>query len=483
MFISSREPYSRSVQRRLLCVCAMALLCCVMLTDAAAPVYDATAVQILVVNTFDSSLRSSQVQVCATMGGVLVPDVSDAIHLELLNKMEEVGVTSYCGYLGGSTLLSSTACTTSKATLDCIWYWDQGRYHGIENAYPFYKGNSYPASGGNGGLSGAGMISTASDNHWTHKDGIQTFPGKKYQRYAMLTLPQTYSRAGWVDSSDTSFSYGEVPTNSYFAMCLLELVTTTTTTSTTTTTTAEPPATTTTTTTMNPTTTTTQPSNTSTTNGPAEEEESNQNVTMWVGISIFIVLVAGLTFVLILCKAREKGWCCYAPKESAVVMSVASGASVDLAASQRANTRVSRPSNLSLNSSISSSSSCGTVRSFHAVTPNKDGRGRRSILRNDYEEMEVYPKLHDPRSNTRSTYSATKEDFDSSAKQDTMLLPGPVLSSVTTGPTALAEPSSGTPALMRKPSRNWRSFESSNADNKTSPGPRLRRTTSVSFLD
>ncbi|CAJ1027741.1 IGP family C-type lectin domain containing protein, putative [Leishmania lindenbergi] len=481
MFMSSRERYSRSVQRGLLCVCALALLRCVLLTDAAAPVYDATAVQILVVNTFDSSLRSSQVQVCATMGGVLVPDVSDAIHLELLNKMEEVGVTSYCGYLGGSTLLSSTGCTTSKATLDCIWYWDQGRYNGIENAYPFYKGNSYPASGSNGGLSGAGMISTASDNYWTRKDGIQTFPGKKYQRYAMLTLPQTYSRAGWVDSSDTSFSYGEVPTNSYFAMCLVELVTTTTTTSTTTTT-AEPPATT--TTTMNPTTTTTtQPSNTSTTNGPAEKKESNQNVTMWVGISIFIVLVAGLASVLILCKAREKGWCCYAPKESVVAMSVASGASVDPAASQRANPRVSRPSNLSLNSSISSSSCCGTVRSFHAATPNKDGSGRRSILRNDYEEMEGYPKLHDPRSNTRSTYSSTREEFDSSAEQDTMLLPGPVLSSVTTGPTALAEPSSDTPALMQKPSRNWRSLESSNAHNTTSPGPRLRRTTSVSFID
>ncbi|KAG5475815.1 hypothetical protein CUR178_03528 [Leishmania enriettii] len=487
----------------LLRICAWALLLCVVFAHGAAPVYDVNSVQIIVENAFESSLRSYQSQACAARGGVLVPDVSDAIHVELLDKIAAAGASSYCGYLGGSTLLSSTGCTSSRATLSCVWHWDQGRYDGAENAYPFYTGNYYPASESGGGLSGAGMISTASGNYWMQENGVQAFPGKKHERYAMLARPQTYSGAGWIDSSDASFSYGSFPTNRYFLMCLVEKTTTTTTEppTVTTTTTTEPPTVTTTPSTEPPTATTTPstepptatttpstepPTATSTFTPPPDssaDDESMKRVTKrkvntWIGISIVITLVLSLAFLFIICKARRKRWCCFAGKQSAAAAPIASSALIASAASRSAMPSSSRCSRHSSNSRLSSeSSSCCSVRSFHVATVDRAGGGRRSILQDESRGMMDNNEHLDTYSCASSEFSKWREDRLSPAEGVVMLL-RPELSHASTGPAVVAPPASDSQTLTR------RSFSNSPDEGNTdTPPPRLRRISSVSFID
>ncbi|KAG5500946.1 hypothetical protein GH5_04535 [Leishmania sp. Ghana 2012 LV757] len=456
----------------LLSVCAWALLLCVVFARGAAPVYDVNSVQIIVENAFESSLRSYQSQACAARGGVLVPDVSDAIHVELLDKIAAAGASSYCGYLGGSTLLSSTGCTTSRATLSCVWHWDQGRYDGAENAYPFYTGNYYPVSESGGGLSGAGMISTASGNYWMQENGVQAFPGKKHERYAMLARPQRYSGPGWMDSSDASFSYGNFPTNRYFLMCLFEKTTTTPST--------EPPTVTTTPSTEPPTATSTftRPPDTSADDESMKKGATKRKVNTWVGISIVITLVLGLAFLFIICKARRKHCCCFADKQSAAAAPIASSALIASAASRSAMPPSSRCSRHSSNSRLSSkSSSCCSVRSFHVATVDRAGGGRRSILQDESRGMMDNNEHLDTYSDASSDFSKWREDRLSPAEGVAMLLRSE-LSHASTGPAVVAPPASDSQTLTR------RSFSNSPDEGNTdTPPPRLRRISSVSFIE
>ncbi|KAG5475295.1 hypothetical protein LSCM1_03408 [Leishmania martiniquensis] len=468
MSMAPRKGRCGRLHHSLLSVGAWVLLLGVGFVYGVAPVYDVNAVRIVVANAFESPLRSYQIQACAAKGGVLVPDVSDAVHQELLDKMEAEGASSYYGYLGGSTLLSSTDCTTSSATLSCVWHWDQGRYDGAENAYPFYQGNYYPPSESKGGLSGAGMISTASANYWRQQNSAQAYPGSKHERYAMLVLPQAPSEAGWMDSSDTSFSYGKVPTNRYFMMCLVEMATTTTTTTTTTTKTQLP---TTTETTMTPT-DTTQPPDTNTDGESQKEGAPKRNANMWVGISILTLLAVSLALLVIIRKAQRKRWCCFADEEPAAAPSMASSV-------RSVKRSLSKRSRLSSDSRFSSgSSSCCSARSFHASAVNKNGGCRRSILQDGYQSMEDGVDHLDTFSNASSDSPELTEDLLSSRGEEMLPFQAFDPLHVSTVPVAVAHSSVNGEAVTRELS--LRSLDEN--DMNTTP-PRLRRTSSVSFID
>ncbi|KAG5501414.1 hypothetical protein JKF63_03227 [Porcisia hertigi] len=404
------DCYSRTLPRGFVGLCTVALALFVGSTRGSAAVYDVHAVEITVENTFYSAFRSSQVLACAARGGVLVPDVSDTVHLQLLNKVQAEGVTRYYGYLGGSTLLSSTACTESTATLDCIWYWDQGRYSGLENAYPFYKGNYLPDSGGNGGLEGAGMISTTSGNYWLRRNNAQAFPGIRHQRYAMLALLPTDSKPGWVDSSDTSFSYGQAPTTLYYAMCLVERAATTTTTTTTTT--------------IITTTPTTLVPEATTLNEPGEREATATSVATIVGFSVAAALVVGLVVALITYKARRKGCCCFAVRKPTAVSSMTRSPAVDSPTTQSSNSRVSRRSGLSSDSSFRSRGSHSiSERSFHAAAPNRDGSRRSLIHWHDYENAVGYLDSHGSYVSGSGVESLASDELNLFSDGDVVLLP------------------------------------------------------------
>ncbi|GET89712.1 hypothetical protein, conserved [Leishmania tarentolae] len=480
MSISSRISYRRPLRRVLLRVSALAVFFCVMFAYAAAPVYEVNNVKVIVENTFDSTWRSSHIQVCEAKGGVLVPDVSDALHQKLVNKMMAAGAVRYCGYLGGSTLLSPNRCTTSKASLSCTWYWDQGRYSGVENAYPFYKGNYFPASGSNGGLPGAGMLSTSSSNYWVKQKGMQVFPGQKHERYAMLILSPSSSVEGWVDSSEGSFSYGVATTNPYYAMCLVEPAATTTTTTTTTPTAAILP--------IVPTRATTIPTTTliplTDSNESEAQTERGKKVTMWIGISIFIFVVSVISFALIVSKARQNGWCCFARK------------ALPLDTSRKADELMSpptllsekprrsrRPSRWSTSSLCSKDSSGGTERSFHTVTPYKDGPRPRSILQSADENMETNLERCD------ASFRYRSEDFVMGKELDPMIQKAriPLFDSeqhmFSILPVELDDASTDRESFSDESSCTSDSSESSREHDVFIPQRRLRRKPSVSFID
>lgn len=187
----------------LLPLCALLLILTVTAASAGAPAYGPGEVAISVAPSPGATTRQAQTASCASLGGVLVPAVTDAVHLMVTERVDDSLSQSAAGCTGGSSMSPVVTCTTSKASLNCICSWDVGRYHGVGNEVVFYKGNRDPNV-----LPGAGMVGTAVGDHWRmYTSGITWHPGDKVQRYGAYVRDHQLAPT-WADTSDATWSYG-----------------------------------------------------------------------------------------------------------------------------------------------------------------------------------------------------------------------------------------------------------------------------------
>ena len=153
---------------------------------------------------------SDSVATCSVDGGVLIPDATNAIHAAIKLLMAEyTDPTSFFTYLGGSTLLSSTdGCVTNAATTKCVWYWDVGRYSGVDNAMPFYVGNFHAYVAGRGGLDGSRPVDFSMMYWLKNKNDNYIYPGNAYGQYIMMVRTSS-AFPRWIVTKHTSYPYNK----------------------------------------------------------------------------------------------------------------------------------------------------------------------------------------------------------------------------------------------------------------------------------
>lgn len=447
----------------LLCAVLLAVLG-VTLASAAAPVYGPGEVTITVAPAPDSTTRSAQLMGCSLLGAVLVPDVSNAVHSAIFTELTSQGVGASYGYMGGSSLLSPSDCTTSAATLSCIWNWDQGRYTAVADALPFYKGNRSPSA-----LSGAEMLSTTVGNFWRLDGTTQAYPGTAMQRYGVIVRKAGES-PNWADSSPTAWSYGTVQSTSYYLFCAVErssrvdgvreaamlanLFESSGGRS------EEGPI-------------------TWTSKAPESDGMSEKVMTELIGICLLGAVVVGLIVALILCKARDDGCCCFS--EPKWVRESAASSSGSLSGASRGGLaggagRLKRAHT----SAIVSSGSMASIddnRSFHAPNPTGARGRRRSLVSSDAASRHAEDVFSDDV--LADGWHATAAPSGQSVVSASPPLAGPAASLPRTQ-SRLHSPQDA--SLMRTSS--WNLYDDTEGDTASgvSPRVRLRRNPSVSFV-
>ncbi|KPA73460.1 hypothetical protein ABB37_09788 [Leptomonas pyrrhocoris] len=205
---------SRPRHRLLLAICLLWTLECCVLSCASAAIFDASAVSVVARVTPQFNTEAGQRLECDRVGGSLFTDVSTAVHAKLRAHMiNHVGVSTYIGYLGGSSA-QSPACPTTGPSLKCIWRWDSGRYGAVETVFLFYKGNAPPQK-----LLGVGPLNNL-PSFWYSANSTQQYPESHHQQH--LVMMQTAGRsAAWKDSSPAKFSYSTLNTGTWYALCML----------------------------------------------------------------------------------------------------------------------------------------------------------------------------------------------------------------------------------------------------------------------
>lgn len=350
LFAASTSLGTMPLPHPLVQLCGLLLAVAVTCASASAPVYGPGEVAVNVAQTPSLTTRASQYVRCSTIGGALLPTATDAVFELASQHVNAWRTTSAVGYMGGSTIQSSSDCTVYNPSVSCVWSWDEGRYAASGNALPFYKGNRDPID-----LPSAAMIGTAVSNHWyVSTSGSPAFPGTRMQRYGVL-LRGYWGTLNWADSSDSEWSYKTEVAADPYTFCAIEQTTTTSTTE------------------------------------PKSDKGNGLSAGAAAGIAIGVAAAVGLIIGLVLWLLLRSGRCCRAePAATTARASSFPGTAEGLDACAEC-AAASRRGSMSRANSVRSyrgDFEDGGNRSFHGGTPNKDGGYRYGSFRGSMVEGE-----------------------------------------------------------------------------------------------